>query len=149
MKKLLTVVTFFLLAFSGEIKAQKLKITNNSSCTVTFAVYAHDLIVNACGDYTSNTFTIAPANTVNFNSPHDLDAGTCTSICWYSGGSIGSSPAWDQVKIIVGSCSGFVGDPSDACTVTTSSSFATACCGPNGFTATWSVSMGIIYVTLQ
>ena len=149
MKRLLMVVTLFLLAYSGTAKAQGMQITNNSSCTVSFSVYAHDRGSSSCGAYTSGIFSIAPANTVSFSSPHDLDYGTCTSICWGSTISIGAMATWDQIKIICGSCSGFVGDPLGACSVTTSSSFATACCGPNGFTATWSTYLGVTYVTLQ
>ena len=171
MKKTLIITSLFLFAIATKVSAQlSLTVINNTGCSITITLYAHDAGTGApctttgnCGDFVSKPFTIGPSNSQSFNTQLLVDdplvcgpgnaasPGWVGGLCYLNACFPGSSPyGWDGA-VITGTFTGSISVGGVApCFSSTSgsSSFADDC---NVLTvyAYWVVGSSQVTLTIQ
>jgi hypothetical protein len=144
MKQLLIISMILITTAIKSFAQPSMFVVNNTSCTVTITLYAHDMNNTSCTAYTMNSFSIVGGGGRRFFA----DVATAnTTPGWTCSCSVAvASSGWDQCDVNFGSCATSVG----ATCTSLPSSTTVYCCALGGSTSSWSDDgFGNITVTIN
>jgi hypothetical protein len=144
MKQLLIISMILITTAIKSFAGPSMFVVNNTSCSVTITLYAHDMNNTSCAAWTMNTFIVAGGGAHRYFA----DVATAnTSPAWTCSCSVTvASSGWDQCDIDFGTCTTSVG----ATCTSLPTSTVVYCCALGGSTSTWSDDgFGNITVTIN